>query len=315
MEYVRLLLLLMHALILEKRHDEASSILHETMAHIIIGDSRMGAALCVAGVKLNLMREDPSEALYMLRPLVSRYSSTHSTINRQHTLTLLQLQGQEIQQSEWPSWGRRWDMMCHIMNKFREVGNDNSITPEEKVFIQRRIVSCEENNAEIPWPLQMTRANLVVLKFVHIAFAEYADMLKRWDDDLYIDEDNEKYNERKAVTYLSMASKLCNCLNMKRTYHGSALLKALSLMRLYQEKREKHCPSEVLYNFGRIAQYAGLVDLAVTYYRDCLRLSDEDSDDVQKLTKKHAAFNLHLIYRDVGENELAMKLINNYLSI
>ena len=59
----------------------------------------------------------------------------------------------------------------------------------------------------------MTRANLVVLKFVHIAL-EYADMLKRWDDDLYIDENNEKYNERKAVTYLSMASKLCNCLNM-----------------------------------------------------------------------------------------------------
>jgi tetratricopeptide (TPR) repeat protein len=201
------------------------------------------------------------------------------------------------------------------MNKFRDVGKDNSITSEEKVFIQRRIVSCEENNEEIPWPLQMTRANLVVLKFVHIAFAEYADMLKRWDDDLYIDENNEKYNERKAVTYLSMASKLCNCLNMKRTYHGSALLKALSLMRLYQEKREKHCKSEVLYNFGRIAQYAGLIDLAVTYYRDCLRLSDEDSDDVQKLTKKHAAFNLHLIYRDVGENELAMKLINNYLSI
>ena len=89
-------------------------------------------------------------------------------------------------------------MMCHIMNKFRDVGKDNSITSEEKVFIQRRIVSCEENNEEIPWPLQMTRANLVVLKFVHIAFAEYADMLKRWDDDLYIDENNEKYNERKS---------------------------------------------------------------------------------------------------------------------
>ena len=41
------------------------------MAHIIIGESTMGAAICVAGVKLNLMRDDPSEALFMLRPLVS----------------------------------------------------------------------------------------------------------------------------------------------------------------------------------------------------------------------------------------------------
>ena len=70
MEYVRLLLLLIHALIIEKRHDEASNILHDTMAHIIIGDCRMGAALCVAGVNLNLMRVDPKEALIMLRPLV-----------------------------------------------------------------------------------------------------------------------------------------------------------------------------------------------------------------------------------------------------
>jgi len=287
-EYVRLLLLLLHALVMERRHDEASQILHETMAHIIIGDCRMGAALCVAGMKLNIMRSDPSEALYMFRSLV---------------------QGQEIQQSEWPKWEFRWEMMSRVLNTFQSISKDGcSVSSDAMMFIQRRVVYYEQNNETLPWSVQMTRANQVDPKFVHISFTEYVDMLKRWHDDIYIENDNEKYNERKAIVYLCMVSTLCKCLNLKRTYLGTALLKAISFMTLYQELRIKTNESEVLYNFGRLAQYVGLLDLAAAYYRDCIALGTGDS-------RMHAAFNLHLIYRNSGEDLLAMKLMSDVLSV
>ena len=212
-------------------------------------------------------------------------------------------------------------MLSQIMCKFREVRN-GAVSLDEKIYIQRRVTACVENNEELPFPLQMTRASQVVLKFVHLAFVEYADMLKRWHDDLYIDANNEEYNERKALVYLCMASKVCDCLNMKRAHHGTALLKVLSLMRLYQETRSKCNLTEVLYNFGRVAHYIGCLDLAVAYYRDCLASDDLDDDsrggstiDVRNAVKKHAAFNLHLIYRSIGENALAMKLMHDYLVV
>ena len=63
-------LLLVHALILEKRHD-GHRVYFTRRWHTSLSENLLWELQFVAGVRLNLMRDDPSEALFMLRPLVS----------------------------------------------------------------------------------------------------------------------------------------------------------------------------------------------------------------------------------------------------
>ena len=96
----------------------------------------------------------------------------------------------------------------------------------------------------------------------------------------------------------------------------------MSLLQEYAQHREHEQESN--YNLGRAAHHLGLVHIAVEYYQKCL--DGSDSQSVQALhngteptyeagLKQEAAFNLSLIYRGTGADDLARQVLQKYVSI
>lgn len=84
-----------------------------------------------------------------------------------------------------------------------------------------------------------------------------------------------------------------------------------------------HRPQESAYNIGRAAHGLGLNHIAVAYYERALReppskaqaaaasASSGDGCDV----RREAAYNLSLIYRASGSDDLARQLLRQYCTV
>jgi len=72
------------------------------------------------------------------------------------------------------------------------------------------------------------------------------------------------------------------------------------------------------YNLGRAAHHLGLVHIAVQYYKKCLDSTLTAEDDASQHiagVKCEAAFNLSLVYRGTGADDLARQVLQQYVSI
>lgn len=96
------------------------------------------------------------------------------------------------------------------------------------------------------------------------------------------------------------------------------MTQSLAFAAKYRERREQAAASEVHYNLGRLYQAIGTTHLAADHYKKVLESHDDlfDGDDERLLgLKQEAAFNLHLIYRESGNEILAKKLIADYIVV
>ena len=93
---------------------------------------------------------------------------------------------------------------------------------------------------------------------------------------------------------------------------------------LQEYARHREHEQESNYNLGRAAHHLGLVHIAVEYYQKCL--DGIGSESVQALhggseppyeagLSQEAAFNLSLIYRGTGADDLARQVLQKYVSI
>lgn len=92
----------------------------------------------------------------------------------------------------------------------------------------------------------------------------------------------------------------------------------------YAQYREEALESN--YNLGRAAHHLGLVHIAVQYYHKCLNSKPylagvgaiEEGTRVmvhQATLKREAAYNLSLIYRGAGADDLARQVLRQYVTI
>jgi len=89
------------------------------------------------------------------------------------------------------------------------------------------------------------------------------------------------------------------------------------LLQEYAQHREHE--EESNYNLGRAAHHLGLVHIAVEYYKKCLDGNGSQIDAIEPTyevgLKQEAAFNLSLIYRGTGADDLARQVLQKYVSI
>ncbi|KAL7287404.1 hypothetical protein TKK_0018519 [Trichogramma kaykai] len=115
-----------------------------------------------------------------------------------------------------------------------------------------------------------------------------------------------------AVTLLQMA---CQKFSGKK---NQLVVQSLGFMKTYMELRGKECEQESNYNMGRVMHQLGLLPSAMHFYK--LVLTKQPSELVKSREslldlRKEAAFNLHLIYMQSGNPEMARMYLEDYITI
>lgn len=99
----------------------------------------------------------------------------------------------------------------------------------------------------------------------------------------------------------------------------SLMVQAMAFATKYRERREREAWHEVQYNLGRLHQALGTVHLAVKHYRNVLEWRGQWSEGevAERLVglRQEAAYNLHLLYVQGGNRELARKVLYEHLVI
>ena len=106
--------------------------------------------------------------------------------------------------------------------------------------------------------------------------------------------------------------------SQKYTLKKSSLItQCIAFLHKYENTREIDCKNEVYYNMGRTYHQMGMFSTALYYYKECLAfkhpLMDKYSDYLD--LRRHAAFNIHLIYRNSGNTDLARKYLCDYVVV
>lgn len=114
-----------------------------------------------------------------------------------------------------------------------------------------------------------------------------------------------------GITYMSIAQQ-------KYTTKKHMLIsQAISFLNEYAKIREPEAYNEIQYNLGRLHHQFGMSHIAIFYYKEVLRFSNELCESHPKhlnLTRE-AAYNLYLIYRRAGNRDLARKILHDYIVI
>lgn len=102
------------------------------------------------------------------------------------------------------------------------------------------------------------------------------------------------------------------------TKKHSLIAQALAFASKYRDRREPEALSEIHYNLGRLHHQFGIIHIAVEHYKAVLHCDDspliKENMDLLDL-KREAAFNLHLIYKESGNLDLARKVLFDYIVI
>lgn len=97
------------------------------------------------------------------------------------------------------------------------------------------------------------------------------------------------------------------------------MVQAMAFASKYQERREREAYHEVQYNLGRLHQALGAVHLAAEHYKRVLAWRGEWSagEQAERLVglRQEAAYNLHLLYIQSGNRELARKVLHEHLVV
>ncbi|KAA6423612.1 MAG: hypothetical protein FRX49_06672 [Trebouxia sp. A1-2] len=132
-----------------------------------------------------------------------------------------------------------------------------------------------------------------------------------------------RLNPHQPLTLLCIAlGYMQQAMTRKVDDRNRVVLQAFAFFQEYARHREHEQESN--YNLGRAAHHLGLVHIAVEYYQKCL--DGIGSESVQALhggseppyeagLSQEAAFNLSLIYRGTGADDLARQVLQKYVSI
>lgn len=114
-----------------------------------------------------------------------------------------------------------------------------------------------------------------------------------------------------GVTLFQMASQK---FSAKKNH---LVLQGIGFFNIYKKLRGPDGLHEVLYNIGRGYHQLGLLHVAEAYYKKVLSMESQMVDGCSNLfdLKREAAFNLHLIYKNSGSNDLATMYLLKYIVI
>lgn len=114
-----------------------------------------------------------------------------------------------------------------------------------------------------------------------------------------------------GVTYAHMA------LQKFMDKRHNLIAQSIAFATKYKECRNEEAKHEVHYNLGRFYHQFGINNMAVHHYNEVLKYDNElirENEDLLDL-KRHAAYNLHLIYKTSGNMLLARKCLLDYVVI
>lgn len=99
---------------------------------------------------------------------------------------------------------------------------------------------------------------------------------------------------------------------------NNTFFSAVAFMKTYMKLRGEQGAQEANYNMARGLHQLGLLPGAMHFYKMVLEspapeLIEKNSNLLD--LKKEAAFNLHLIYSQAGNNQLARMYLENYITI
>lgn len=113
-----------------------------------------------------------------------------------------------------------------------------------------------------------------------------------------------------GVTFLQLGS--------QKFGHRPAYLKqGITFMDEYMKTREVEASHEVWYNMGRFYQQIGMHHISMNYYKKVLSFTNniiEEHADVVDL-KRAAAYNLHLMYKEAKNYDMARYYLYNYVVV
>lgn len=151
-------------------------------------------------------------------------------------------------------------------------------------------------------PLCMINAHFAIMSGTYrYALVEYMNCFKQNPFDPFI-------NLIISITYCHIS---CQKYNTKRH-----LLVSQSLVFLRRYIKFRGVCQETYYNIARIMHQLSLFDLAAHYYKKCLETecTFPKQKEIYDLSR-FAAYNLILIYKQSGSNELARNVMREYLTI
>ncbi|DBA78961.1 TPA: hypothetical protein ACH3X1_008835 [Trebouxia sp. C0004] len=198
----------------------------------------------------------------------------------------------------------RWPDSCHVWNTYcRVLAGMGGIRHTAKFILPLRA----KNPCSLPL---MLLAGHCLSQTTHSqALGEYFHAFR--------------LNPHQPLTLLCIAlGYMQQAMTRKVDDRNRVVLQAFAFFQEYAQHREHEQESN--YNLGRAAHHLGLVHIAVEYYKKCL--DGHGSQSVQALhngseptyqvgLKQEAAFNLSLIYRGTGADDLARQVLQKYVSI
>ena len=114
-----------------------------------------------------------------------------------------------------------------------------------------------------------------------------------------------------AILYVQIA-------NQKFTNRKQNLLvQAMNYMEKYQKTREPEAMAEVFYNTGRMYHQIGILSVAKSYYEKALNFTHPFIEEHKELLdlKMEIAYNLHVIYKQSGNKQMARKMLYDYIVV
>lgn len=114
-----------------------------------------------------------------------------------------------------------------------------------------------------------------------------------------------------AILYAQIA-------NQKYTNRKQNLLvQSMNYIEKYRRTREPEAEAEILYNIGRLYHQIGILSVAKSYYEKALKVSNpfiEANKEMLDL-KSEIAYNLHVIYKQSGNKQMARKMLYDYIVV
>lgn len=164
-------------------------------------------------------------------------------------------------------------------------------------------------------PIMITGHQFTMISQHQVAAREYLEAYKLMPDNPLIN--------------LCVGTALINlAVGLRLQNRHQCLLQGLAF--LFNNMRICNGSQESLYNIARACHHVGLVSLAVAYYEKVLAIAEKDypapklPNENQELNgeselvhcdlRREAAYNLHLIFKKSGANDLARQILRNYCS-
>ena len=253
--------------------------------------------------EVNFMDQDISTSRTTVKPIPENNSKKHNPIKGE--AKIWSIFGQILH------WRDR-DQAHTKSQNYENRSKTRRFLDRVKDHMQDKSNGYSENDADV-LALLLGHYSLLGGNFV-TAIVEY-DKLRRKDPENFLN-------------WAFMGFAYTNLVSQRfTTKRNSAMVQALGFFERYRQLREKNgCKQEVLYNMGRAWHQVGFKDFAIQYYRLALNCPPPDiflhNQDLVGVEEENTydltpeiAYNMSLIYRNSGNEQLANAVLAQYCSV